>query len=89
MVQLNRGEEFDVRNGVCLSPRRMITSNPPFPESKDQEEDIVVMNRKASPSKQEPARPQRSEVPILRNYLRVMLTHTTLANPLTVLGLLQ
>ena len=52
VVQLNHEEEFDVRNGASLRPRRMITSNPLFPESKDKVVDIVVMSRAIAPSKQ-------------------------------------
>ncbi|BCR86719.1 ATP-binding protein [Aspergillus chevalieri] len=43
VVQLNYEEEFDVKNGEFLHPRRMITSNPSFPESKDPNVDIVVV----------------------------------------------
>ncbi|BCR88447.1 ATP-binding protein [Aspergillus chevalieri] len=43
VVQLNYEEEFDVKNGEFLRPRRMITSNPLFPESKDPDVDIVVV----------------------------------------------
>lgn len=81
VVQLNYEEEFDVRNGASLGPRRMITSNPLFPESKDQDVDIVVVNRNASPSKQELARPPRSKIHIFHNCLRVVTnTHTITRN---------
>ena len=43
VVQLNYEEEFDVKNGEFLHPRRMITTNPLFPESKDPDVDIVVV----------------------------------------------
>jgi len=43
VVQLNYEEEFDVKNGEFLRPRRTITFNPLFPESKDPDVDIVVV----------------------------------------------
>jgi len=43
VVQLNDEEEFRIDNGEFLHPRRMITSNPPFPQSKDPDVDIVVV----------------------------------------------
>jgi len=43
VVQLNYEEEFDVKNGEFLRPRRTITSNPLFPESKDPDVDIVIV----------------------------------------------
>jgi len=36
VVQLNNEEEFKVENGEFLNPRRMITSNPPFPKARIQ-----------------------------------------------------
>ncbi|ODM16963.1 hypothetical protein SI65_07361 [Aspergillus cristatus] len=53
VVQLNYEEEFDVKNGEFLHPRRMITSNPLFPEGKDPDVDIVVVvSGGATPQKQ-------------------------------------
>ena len=78
VVQLNHEEEFDVRNGASLRPRRMITSNPLFPESKDEVVDIVVMSRATPPSKQKLYIPQRSEIHLLRCYLRVVTDKYTI-----------
>ncbi|BCR87943.1 ATP-binding protein [Aspergillus chevalieri] len=43
VVQLNHEEQFRIDDGEFLHPRRMITSNPLFPESKDPNVDIVVV----------------------------------------------
>ena len=43
VVQLNHEEEFRIDDGEFLHPRRMITTNPLFPESKDPNVDIVVV----------------------------------------------
>jgi len=42
VVQLNHEEQFNIDDGENLHPRRMITSNPLYPESKDPDVDIVV-----------------------------------------------
>jgi len=43
VVQLNHEEDFRIDDGEFLHPRRMITSNPLFPQSKDSDVDIVVV----------------------------------------------
>ena len=43
VVQLNHEEKFRIDDGEFLRPRRMITTNPLFPESKDPDVDIVVV----------------------------------------------
>jgi len=43
VVQLYHEEEFRIDDGEFLHPRRMVTSNPLFPESKDPDVDIVVV----------------------------------------------
>lgn len=61
VVQLNIAEKFKVEDGEKLHPRRVITSDPPFPESKDPAVDIVaVVDGDATPGRnQERPRPQR------------------------------
>ena len=62
VVQLNNEEEFKVENGEFLNPRRMITSNPLFPESKDPDVDIVVVvSGGATPQKQKRSESQNGE----------------------------
>jgi len=62
VVQLNYEEEFDVKNGEFLRPRRMITSNPLFPESKDPDVDIVVVvSGGATPQKRKCSESQSGE----------------------------
>jgi len=52
VVQLNYEEEFKIDDGEFLHPRRMITSNPHFPEGKDPDVDIVdVVNGGTTPQK--------------------------------------
>ncbi|BCR88644.1 crinkler effector domain-containing protein [Aspergillus chevalieri] len=67
VVQLNYEEEFDVKNGEFLHPRRMITSNPLFPESKDPNVDIVVVvSGGATPQKRKCLESQNGEnIPFL------------------------
>jgi len=61
VVQLNYEEEFDVKNGEFLHPRRMITSNPLFPESKDPNVDIVVVSGDTTTRKRKRSESQSGE----------------------------
>jgi len=61
VVQLNYEEEFDVKNGEFLHPRRMITSNPLFPESKDPNVDIVVVSGDTTTRKRKRSESQGGE----------------------------
>jgi hypothetical protein len=64
VVQLNNEEEFKVENGEFLNPRRMITSNPLFPESKDRDVDIVVVvSGGVTPQKQKHSESQSANIP--------------------------
>ncbi|ODM15257.1 hypothetical protein SI65_09198 [Aspergillus cristatus] len=74
VVQLNHEEEFRIDDGEFLHPRRMITSNPLFPESKDPDVDIVVVvsgdttTRKRKRSESQGANIPRTQ-PITENQL--------------------
>jgi len=67
VVQLNHEEQFSTDDGEFLHPRRMITSNPFFPESKDPDVDIVVVvGGGAIPQKQKCSESQNGEnIPFL------------------------
>ena len=63
VVQLDNEEEFKVENGEFLNPRRMITSNPLIPESKDPDVDIVVVvSGGVTPRKRKRSESQSGEV---------------------------
>jgi len=61
VMQLHNEEEFKVENGEFLNPRRMITSNPLFPESKDPDVDIVVVSGGVTPRKRKRSESQNGE----------------------------
>lgn len=66
VVQLNHEEKFRIDDGEFLRPRRMITTNPLFPESKDPDVDIVVVSGGATPQKQKCSESQNGEnIPFL------------------------
>jgi hypothetical protein len=74
VVQLNHEEDFRIDDGEFLHPRRMITSNPLFPQSKDSDVDIVVVvsgdttTRKRKRSESQSANIPRTQ-PITENRL--------------------
>jgi len=72
MVQLKYEEEFRIDDGESLHPRRKITSNPLFPESKDPNVDIVVVVGKggATPQKRKRSEPQSSEIYVFPKLLQ-------------------
>ena len=75
VVQLDNEEEFKVENGEFLNPRRMITSNPFFPESKDPDVDIVVVvSGDTTTWKRKRSKPQSSEIYVFQTSSRTM-TH--------------
>ncbi|ODM16145.1 hypothetical protein SI65_08579 [Aspergillus cristatus] len=65
VVQLNYEEEFKIDDGEFLLPRRMITSNPLFPESKDPGVDIVVVvvSRDTTTRKRKRSESQSASIP--------------------------
>ncbi|EYE94524.1 crinkler effector domain-containing protein [Aspergillus ruber CBS 135680] len=63
VVQLNHEEEFKIDDGELLHPRRMITSNPLFPESKDPDVDIVVVSGDTTTRKRKRSESQSANIP--------------------------
>jgi len=61
VVQLNHEEQFNIDDGEFLHPRRMITFNPLFPESKDPDVDIVVVSGDTTTRKRKRSESQSGE----------------------------